>query len=202
MDKNILGKREQKTFENRRAIIATCTRLFNEKGYNETTMNDICKESGLAYGSIYNLYPSKKDILKAIYFFNFSEPIGLNEQKEEKILNPSESVKDFLREIECRWMRAGWAVALNAYIENRIEKQFDLSKADNQEITKRELLDFMMYADEKKILKQGISPEQATNSIYIFGRGLLFQWALGYGVYDLAKESEPYWNIFLPTLFT
>ena len=36
-------------------------------GYHQTTMQDICEESGLSYGAIYRYFKSKEDILVAIF---------------------------------------------------------------------------------------------------------------------------------------
>ena len=53
-----VGKRELKTQENRNKILFAANKLFNEKGYNETTMADIAKEAVLTNGTIYHLYNS------------------------------------------------------------------------------------------------------------------------------------------------
>lgn len=201
MKKETPGKREQKNIENNRLIIETAGRLFREKGYQETTMADIAKESGLAYGSIYHMYPSKRAIITAIYRNYFGEKIGLNDNREQKILAPVESIHCFLKEYERRWMQAGWAVVLNAYIENREANNYDLLNLDDQDVIKNELLEFMVFSGENGLLRSDITPEYATTSIFIFGRGLLFSWALNFGSYDLVEKSDPYWKIFLKGIF-
>lgn len=201
MNEKMLGKREQKNQENRKLIVTTANKLFRENGYAETTMVDISKESELAYGTIYHLYPCKKDILLAIYDFYFGSPIGLNEDREMKLLDPVGSISNFLQEYERRWIAVGASVALNMYMSNKDKKHIDLLAANNNEVHKQELLCFLKFAEERGVLKQEIAPEEATNSIFIFGRGLLFQWALVSGNYDLVCEADPYWKIFLPAFF-
>lgn len=41
--------------------------LFAEKGFRETTMRDIAARAGMLPGSIYYHYPSKEDLLAAVY---------------------------------------------------------------------------------------------------------------------------------------
>ena len=42
-------------------------KVFAEKGYQETTMDDIAKELGVTKGALYHYYRLKVDILKEIY---------------------------------------------------------------------------------------------------------------------------------------
>lgn len=46
---------------------------FQRKGYENTTIDDIAAEYGLSKGSIYWYYPSKKDILMAVFQHMVSE---------------------------------------------------------------------------------------------------------------------------------
>src|SRR5436190_9721470 len=54
--------------EARRAeILDAAWRCLADKGYHQTTMQDVCEESGLSYGAIYRYFASKEDILIAIF---------------------------------------------------------------------------------------------------------------------------------------
>ncbi|HXH22054.1 MAG TPA: TetR/AcrR family transcriptional regulator [Dehalococcoidia bacterium] len=46
-------------------ILDAAWTCFGRRGYHETTMQDICKESGLSYGALYRYFTSKEDILRA-----------------------------------------------------------------------------------------------------------------------------------------
>jgi AcrR family transcriptional regulator len=52
--------------ENRRnQILEAAWVCFGRSGYHDTTMQDICKESGLSYGALYRYFDSKEAILRA-----------------------------------------------------------------------------------------------------------------------------------------
>ncbi|HEV8575226.1 MAG TPA: TetR family transcriptional regulator [Dehalococcoidia bacterium] len=54
--------------EARRAeILDAAWRCLARKGYHQTTMQDVCEESGLSYGAIYRYFASKEEILHAIF---------------------------------------------------------------------------------------------------------------------------------------
>jgi AcrR family transcriptional regulator len=48
------------------AIVDSAYNLFTSQGYAATSMRQIAEASGLALGSIYNHFPSKEDIFKAV----------------------------------------------------------------------------------------------------------------------------------------
>ena len=47
-------------------ITKTAWRLFHEKGYNETTVDDIVAESGTSKGSFYHYYSCKDELLSSL----------------------------------------------------------------------------------------------------------------------------------------
>ena len=49
-----------------RLILDVATRLFAEKGYDRTSLQDIINETKLSKGAIYHHFASKEDILEAI----------------------------------------------------------------------------------------------------------------------------------------
>ena len=48
-------------------ILDVSTRLFSEKGYDDTSLQDNINETKLSKGAIYHHFSSKEDILKAIF---------------------------------------------------------------------------------------------------------------------------------------
>jgi AcrR family transcriptional regulator len=54
----------EKTREN---ILSTSLKLFAEKGFNGTSINDIAKAAGISKGLAYNYFESKQKIIEAIF---------------------------------------------------------------------------------------------------------------------------------------
>ncbi|MBM7701002.1 TetR/AcrR family transcriptional regulator [Kurthia huakuii] len=50
----------------KRQIIQACVKLFSEKGFIETSIQEIIEEAQISKGTFYNYFPSKKDCLIAI----------------------------------------------------------------------------------------------------------------------------------------
>jgi AcrR family transcriptional regulator len=47
-------------------IVQAATKVFSEKGYNDSSMDDIAKEVGVTKATLYSYFKSKKDLLKII----------------------------------------------------------------------------------------------------------------------------------------
>ena len=50
----------------REQILKAARRVFREKGYDSTTVSEIVKEAGVAQGTFYLYYPSKRDVVLAL----------------------------------------------------------------------------------------------------------------------------------------
>lgn len=78
-------KKELITEYRRKQILDAALAVFSRKGYGEATIPDIAREAGIAVGTIYNYYPSKRDLLVSILASHvLSEPfLTLMEQPPE-----------------------------------------------------------------------------------------------------------------------
>lgn len=56
----------KKPEERRQEIIAAAVELFNTKGYEKTTMQNVMDALGIAKGTIYHYFKSKEDLLEAV----------------------------------------------------------------------------------------------------------------------------------------
>lgn len=60
------GKREQTKVQNRQAILDAAREVFGELGYDNVTVRDIIRRTGLAAGTFYNYYKSKEEVFAAL----------------------------------------------------------------------------------------------------------------------------------------
>lgn len=70
MDRPVtLTKRTQldRRIETQRLLIDSATRLFGERGYEATSLEDIAHDCGLTTGPIYHYYGSKKELFRAVH---------------------------------------------------------------------------------------------------------------------------------------
>ena len=58
-----MGLREQKKLQARQAILDAAARVFKSRGFMNTSVSDIMRESNLGVGTFYNYFGSKEEIL-------------------------------------------------------------------------------------------------------------------------------------------
>jgi AcrR family transcriptional regulator len=73
-------KQEKRVLLTKSKILNAAIKLFSEKGYNETTMQDIMLLSGLSKGAIYHYFKSKQEILD--YYINSQKKLVTNQLKD------------------------------------------------------------------------------------------------------------------------
>lgn len=92
MIKENLGKRELNRINNRKAIISAARDCFSEKGYDQVTVRDIIRRTGLASGTFYNYFEDKQSIFSAL-LSNYIERLGTHLQE---LRNNSDSLESFI----------------------------------------------------------------------------------------------------------
>lgn len=69
----MLGQREEQKQRTRARILAAARKLFDDPGYELTTVRMIAAEAGVAVGSVFTTFASKEDLLLAICTEGFNE---------------------------------------------------------------------------------------------------------------------------------
>ncbi|MCL2215123.1 MAG: TetR/AcrR family transcriptional regulator [Treponema sp.] len=60
---NILNNEAEKITDKQKLIIKTAIELFSKQGYAATSTREIAQKAGVAEGSIFKLFPTKKDLI-------------------------------------------------------------------------------------------------------------------------------------------
>lgn len=81
-------KREEHRLERRQAILEAAMKVFAQRGYAAATIRAIAREAEIAQGTIYLYFPSKRDILLALYrsmvVESMEEILARPEKEDEK----------------------------------------------------------------------------------------------------------------------
>jgi AcrR family transcriptional regulator len=60
------SRRERRRLEIRDRIVQTASELFETEGYEATTVTEIARRADIAYGTFFNHFPSKLDLLREL----------------------------------------------------------------------------------------------------------------------------------------
>ncbi|MFD2044198.1 TetR/AcrR family transcriptional regulator [Ornithinibacillus salinisoli] len=103
----ISDDQKQKLTEKQKGILSAATELFAEKGYAATSTSEIAKKAGVAEGTIFRHYKTKKELLISVVspvMVKFLAPV-IKRDLNKVLGQEFETFQDFIR----------------AMIENRIE---------------------------------------------------------------------------------
>ena len=76
MSMNGRKKNREQNYQKKKNIIDGALRVFGEKGFEETTISDICNASGISDATLYEYFDSKEDVL-----FSITEPYTKGEME-------------------------------------------------------------------------------------------------------------------------
>jgi AcrR family transcriptional regulator len=90
-------RRERRRIELRERILEAARELFEERGYGETKIAEICDRADVAYGTFFNHFPEKRDVLRQLAELSLQ---GVTEDLEELAKQPG-TLEDQLLALFC-----------------------------------------------------------------------------------------------------
>ena len=159
--------------------------LVEKKGFNNITVKDICEKAGVAVGSFYNYFNSKDDILnetfkKADNFFQDTVASNVDgENAKEKIVNFFFFYADYCKRDKMDQLKQIYNTSNPMFIKKGRPMQEVLKKIVEEGIEKGEIVTDM-------------NPDDLVRFLFIALRGVIFDWCLYDGGYDLIQFTRDY----------
>lgn len=116
-----------KKISTRDKIIDSAHKLFYEKGYNATSIDDILKDAALNKGSLYHLFKSKKEVLLAVIEERIAHNLHNKYKGVESASEPLQYLKNRLLKAEGFDFNHG--CALNNLVQEMSPNDADIAKA-------------------------------------------------------------------------
>lgn len=132
-------------------ILDVSLKLFMEKGYEKTTIQDIVNNLGMSKGAIYHHFKSKEEIMNAISKRSFEENTYLDEIYNNSNLTGLEKIQKIL-------------ICNISDGNKQINDKLSLSLTKNHRIIAKHLEDTMKYAAPMlaKLIEEGINDKSIT----------------------------------------
>jgi AcrR family transcriptional regulator len=163
-----MSRRERKKEETRSSIIDCAIRLFREKGFQQTSMEEIAEQSDVSKGTLYNYFPDKESILVgyfqsviADYGLDINETFIVGKDLKSKLYN----LLDFKKGILGEDMEL-----TGIYLRYRIQTLFSSDPFDNPNRSGLEnvVLQIIKEAQEKEEIRSDIPAITIARSFLLF----------------------------------
>lgn len=180
-----LNLRESKMMHSRKTanrILHQAMRIFLEKGYHGTTIDDITQASGLTKGALYWHFESKETLLKKIieefeklFLDGLIETVGKVKgstvDKLEKYFNYNAAFSYYNRELCVSFTTlSGELVGAHHPIEYEIRRIY--KKYQNF------LVNLILRGKKEHVFKKEVDAELAALTLIAFHDGVLLQWSM------------------------
>lgn len=184
MDKN-LNKRQIQALKTKENIYETAFNLVEKRGFENITIEEICREAKVSVGTFYNYFKSKDDILNEI-FRKADEHFNTTVLHAIKGQCVYEDIVNFF-------------VHYGEYCQNiRVDKIKKLYNTSNTLFIEkgRDMQGVLINIVEKGIrsgqLETNMTAEEMVEYMFIAQRGVIFDWCLHNGNYDLVDFIREY----------
>lgn len=181
-----MKKRVLQGMETKKRLIECACKLFREKGYNDVTVEDIIKEADSSKGGFYTHFKTKEELLFNMVPF-IDEKYDAFLKKNIETVNSVEKIALFIQyvfnimaeEIGLEFMSAIYA----SQIKDLTTKRFLIT---SERMYYHVLKMFFEEGQAKNEIKPELSAEETITIFTSCIRGVIYDWCLYKGEFDLA----------------
>ncbi len=178
----------RKTSETQQIIFDAAMKLMSEKGFQGTTVREICASAGIPIGTFYNCYKTKVDILRRIYddgdAFIQSAMADLSENDDVlKHLRTFAQVYAILNE------KTGIDVLRVLYYPTNA--WFTMERPMQSYVRR-----FVESGQHLGMIRTDISADEIISSLFDILRGIGYNWCVCDGAFDLKERTDFHMNLF------
>lgn len=185
--------RKEQAEETRHRIYTSAIELMEENGFGNFTIEDISKRAGVSVGAFYHYFDSKNDILADIFYraddyFSTQVVNSLNNKSIlEQIIEYFDHYAKF--NVDC-------GVETTQQIFNPKIKFF----VEEERPMLRMLVDLIRKGQEKNEIRGDRDAKELVRYLLCMARGVVFDWSLYEGNYDLEAKMHKYMEILVSTI--
>ena len=192
-----MTRREQYTMETRQLIFNTAIEMFAEKGYDAVTVDDICEKTRVAKSTFYNLFKSKDQIIieEFLKIDSYYEEIieRIRRKRKSHIGKLLEFITLTLKYINDMGLEI-MKVAYHSQIGPSLKRS---PVASPQRALYIILEQAVAEAQEAGEVRKDKSAASIAQNLIMFTRGVIYEWCLQNGEFDLQDAGKEYLDYFI-----
>jgi len=167
--------------------------LFETKGFENITVDEICKASNVSTGTFYNVFKSKYEILDRIfeladiYFTEYVQNEITHLPFKEAVLTFFDYYADYNIERGITFTKQLYNVRNNLFAKDNRPMLLVLRDVIQASINKKELI-------------SNLSSDEIVQFLFVCVRGVVYDWCLRDGKFDLKNRIHEYVSRLIQTL--
>lgn len=173
-------------------IYKTSMDLFLKNGFNNVTVDSICKKVGIAKGTFYVHFKAKEDIIKTIY-----KERAITYVNDSMNLSSYEDIQGTLEELYSYCYHSLEFCKINGIDLTALSYSTHLKNVSETHINWYEdgypsepLLEIVKKCNEKHLFKEMYSSDYIASSLLVLLNGAAVDWCLCNGEYDIVEKNS------------
>jgi AcrR family transcriptional regulator len=183
MDKK-LTERQKQAIATKLKISEISMSLIKSKGFESVSVKDICDAGNISIGAFYHHFKSKKEIIHTAY-----KKIDLQLQKEFEFKEFDSHIDKIVLILEeGAWQVQKFGVDFVSEVYKNFISSEDQYTFGEDRYVNREIKYSIIAAIGEGEIKTDIDPTELRDTIMRITRGVIFDWCLRNGGYDLKSK--------------
>jgi len=174
----MLNKSDKRAIDKRAVILDAALRTFVKRGYPKTKVAEIASEAGVAEGTLYNYFPSKEDLLLALFDEKWSGIIDEIKNKISRFDDPNKKLKAIFS-LVIRMFKGDRQLAELFMVDVKQSSIFLNNYTINRIIEFLALIEEILEEGKRKgIYRKDLDTRVAKMIIFGAAQGILLSWVL------------------------
>ncbi|AIQ57168.1 TetR/AcrR family transcriptional regulator [Paenibacillus borealis] len=177
------------------AILTASIQLFNKYGFDQVTINQICKEINVTKTAFYYHFKSKDELISEV--FSFDNMISNNDVLD--ILSVTDYADQAIKGMEIyvkHMVRLGVEMTKENYRVHLRNQTLPLDKGKSL-LLSSVIPTLVKRAKDAGQIKNPASAEDLLDSMCIIANGVILNWAIMGGSFDILEETRKRFEILL-----
>ena len=177
----------RKTSETQKIVFDKAMAIMSEKGFQGTTVREICAEANIPIGTFYNCYKSKVDILRLIYDEgdHFMQQ-ALDTQIEGK------TALDRLQQFVHNYAKLNENTGIDVM---RVLFYPSNEWFSHERPMQRMVADIISDGQDKGEIRTDMTCSAIVNFVFDIVRGICYNWCVCCGSFDLTERMEKHFTL-------
>lgn len=193
MNNQELNKRKIQAMETKNKIYNIAIELISKYGYDNVSIDEICKHSQVSKGTFYHHFTAKEDVIISLYKEEYE--YFFNNIKE----TPMSSALDELVEVICFHVKYAEKKGLDI-VKQVYKSQLDYGNKlmASKNILLQELLSEIIHKGQmNNEIRKDICLEDIINYLIRFSHGIIYDWCLNNGSYSIEDITRTSMNLLI-----
>jgi AcrR family transcriptional regulator len=161
--------------QTRDALVGAATRLFNERPFEDVTVDEICAGAGVAKGTFYVHFKQKEDVMFAGFATSMEDVADRSESWVQQGLPTTELLSRFARAM--RWLESVDNSTLVVTIGEFLARPDDFASYQSKGLPRHQLIPIIELGQHRGDLRTDISAMDAAALIESVWMGTVLRWA-------------------------